>query len=417
MGGQPKKQIFTFFASVLVMAACGERPGSRLQSLPNDGFLQSMESDFFLRIQETFEPHELDLETHAEALDPLWPLAAQPDLMTRFGTPTHIAGFLNYDHEALDIRRADPTAPQTVRTPVKGQAALVHDGGSDDPYSTAVVIYDEQSHYLLSLLHVDPAPRFETDGLTPVEKGAPIGDLAPVTSMESPDEAKYRHVHLSVIDLKQKRLEDPEPYLAEGYLDTASPVAERVYFLDSNAELSAPAPGVELDVVAEVFDRDGLSGWNFEVAALSYDIKDDKGRVLASSAVCDLTEFTAKGQFQEERPLPSYRMLDLAATDGQTQEGFFSFPTDALNPERTFRYALTHLKANRSGPCQLLSDEAGTLVISPATDKITVEISLRDHQGNWSRKSFVFPVEEDPARVSRREAAAPARRPQDFKVW
>jgi hypothetical protein len=366
---------------------------SKLKTLPNAGIMwpEADSSVLYTNVIAAFEQAGFDLRPAASPPSLVWPLDSERKaLLTRFGTPTLVVGSLGkeafkfaYFHEALDIVRARVEEDDKVRAPITGFATVVFDGEKGDvvtPYGTAIAIYDPISHLVTSLLHVSPSEALSAGRFVEVRQGEVIGQLSPVESMVPEIEAAYRHTHLALLNGHDKRLLNPLTRFSQ-YLDTVSPTIEEIYLTDETGNRIDVVRTGALDVIAKVFDRDDLSGRNFEVASLTFSITDDRGFALHPAINCNLNIFTESSL----APTPAHAigaLLDFGNALGQvTNEGWVDFATDAVNPNRTFRYALSNIVRGPNS-CEVVADIEGAVTITDSVRYIDIDLAVSDPNGN-----------------------------------
>lgn len=212
---------FAILCSSTLTTSCKSRSTSQVRTLPNEGFVSiDASSKYYNNLFTFFEGTNLDLSPQQTPLNLSWPLTTEKILLTRFGTPTIVNLSPPADdvklavfHEALDIVRSSETSDDVVHAPLTGRATVIFDGSPDghdvDTYGTAVAIYDPASHYVISLLHVSPSVQIKPGQFTDVQQGSVIGHLAPVQSMKPEFEKKFRHAHVSQINIRDKTLVNP----------------------------------------------------------------------------------------------------------------------------------------------------------------------------------------------------------------
>jgi hypothetical protein len=387
----------TFILASLVNACSAPQRanGSGLRALPNEGFsTPDSSSELYINLIAFFEGTGLDVIPDASHLSLSWPLSSEKVLLTRFGTPTLLLTALGggaavkmaYFHEALDIRRLNETESDEVRAPVSGAATIVYDGdpsGKDVPdYSVSVAIYDPASHLVVSLLHVHPIDSLKAGHLKNVQKGDLIGHLAPVDSMKREFEKNFRHTHLSLVDVHHKKLINPLTNFPE-YKDTTRPTIKDIYITDEAGHRSDSVRTGALDIVADIFDRDDASKRNFEITSLAFKIADDRGIILKTIQKCDLNVFTEKSLATSSSQAIN-SLLDLGGAVAQaTDTEWVDMKTDAANPGRSFRYALTNIKTGPSG-CDVTADADGTIAVADDVKYIDVSVTAGDQNGNFS---------------------------------
>ncbi|MEI6398837.1 MAG: hypothetical protein WCO71_08715, partial [Pseudomonadota bacterium] len=289
--------------SSALTTSCRTRSTSQVRTLPNEGFASPEASgQFYNNLIAFFEGANLDLSPQQTPLNLSWPLTTEKILLTRFGTPTIVNLSPPADdvklavfHEAVDIVRSSETSDDEVHAPMAGRATVIFDGSPDghdaDTYGTAVAIYDPMSHYVISLLHVSPSDQIKPGQLTDVRLGSVIGHLAPVQSMKPEFENKFRHTHVSQINVRDKTLVNPLTNFRE-YKDTMRPTVKEIYITDEAGAKHSDLISGNLDIVADAFDRDDQSMRNFEVTFFSYKIVDDKGNTIKTVQSCNLNFLT-----------------------------------------------------------------------------------------------------------------------------
>ncbi len=400
-----KSVAFTLLALSVATVGCKTRSTelSGLESVPNQAFTDIYHTDhdggLYENIQEKFQTQKWNYQVSLKNLQLNWPLQDdKTPLLTRFSTPTIVsldedkdasdkANWFVYLHEGLDIARSKTDVSGNVMAPVSGQAIIIHDVMADAenpkaplPYDTAVVIYDQSSHAVISMLHVTPAANLKTDTFTPVKAGDLIGTLAPLSGSGLPDDARLQHVHLSVLDFSKQMLINPMMHIAK-YSDKVAPKIHRAFLMNEVGEVLTDLTDGALDIVIEASDRDRDSERPFEVAAIDFEIRDENNKVLSTSPDCDFGRFSEKSFMEVFDPRDA---LDLgtALSDGKTPPA---------SQERTFRYVITNLKPNGNDTgCELLRDEKGFLLVNEKTQKIKIRVKVYDHMGNNTRQEFEF---------------------------
>ena len=369
---------------------------SGLRALPNEGFsMPDSSSELYNNLIAFFAAADLDVIPDASHLSLSWPLSTEKVLLTRFGTPTLLVATFGggeeikmaYFHGALDIRRPTETESDEVYAPLSGAATIIYDGdpsGTDVPgYSVSVAIYDPTSHLVVSMLHVHPVDSLKAGQLKNIEKGELIGHLAPVESMKPEFEKKFRHTHLSVVDVHNKKLINPLTNFTE-YKDSARPTIKDIYLTDEAGHRSASLKTGALDIVADVFDRDDASQRNFEVTSLAFKIVDDKGNTLKEVQKCDLNVFT-ENSLTASSSQAINSLMDLGNAVAQaTDTEWVDMKTDAVNPDRFFRYAITNIMTGPNG-CGVTKDTDGTVSIADNVKYIDVSLIAGDQNGNASK--------------------------------
>lgn len=386
-------------------AGCKTRSNelSELESVPNQAFTDIYHTDhdggLYENIQEKFSAQKWNYQVNLKNLQLNWPLQDEKTpLLTRFSTPTIVsldddkeasdkANWFVYLHEGLDIARSQTKVSTDVRAPVSGEAIIIHDVAADAdepktplPYNTAVVIYDKNSHAIVSMLHVTPAANLKTDGFITVKAGDVVGTLAPLSGSGLPDDARLQHVHLSVMDLGKQMLINPMMHVSK-YSDKIAPKIQRAFLMNEIGEVLTDLTDGALDIVIEASDRDRDSERPFEIAAIDFEVRDENNKVLRAGPDCDFGRFSEKNFAEVFDPRDA---LDLgnALTDGKAP---------AANQERTFRYVITNLKPNGNDTgCELIGDEKGFLLVNEKTQKIKVRVKVYDHMGNSTRQEFEF---------------------------
>ena len=270
---------------------------------------------------------------------------------------------------------------------MSGSATVINDGDPSSTdvsdYTVAVAIYDPESRLVVSLLHVRPADLLKIGQLTNVKRGDIIGNLASVDSMKPEFEKEFRHTHLSVVDVLNKKLIDPLNKFPQ-YKDTVHPTIKSIYITDEDGRRSDSLKTGALDIVADIFDRDLTSQRNFEITSLAFKISDDLGNTLKEVQKCDLTAFT------EYSLVPSQHfdirsLLDIGSALAQVSDKeWIGIKTDAANSERSFRYALTNIKSGTSG-CHVVPDADGTITVPENVEFIEVFLTVYDGSGNSSK--------------------------------
>lgn len=398
-----KTVAFALLAMSAASVSCKTRTAAltELESIPNQAFADIYHTDheagLYDNIQDKFGTQKWNYQVNLKNLKLNWPLKdTKTTLLTRFSTPTIVsleeahettqANWFVYLHEGLDISRSQAEVSADVQAPVSGQAIVMQDAIADETttpltaYDTAVVIYDQNSHAVVSLLHVAPAAHLKTDSFTAVKAGDVIGSLAPITGVALPNDPRLQHVHLSVLDLSKQLMLNPMMHMAP-YNDKIAPKIHNAFLLNENGEKLTHLIDGDLDIVIEASDRDRDSERSFEIAAIDFEVRDENNKVLRSAPDCDLSRFTEKN-FMDV--FDSRDALDLgnAMSDGKNA------PVQA---ERSFRYIITNLKPNgNDGGCDLLADEKGFLPISEKTQKIKILVKIYDHMGNSTRQEFEF---------------------------
>ncbi len=387
----------------LLMIGCSpqhSKPGSHMHTLPNQDFtVLDSPSELYMNLIAFFGASELDFDPDPSQLSLTWPLATEHvDLLTRFGTPTLLATVdesnfqAAYFHEALDIRRPNAIDSDEVNAPVSGLATVIYDGdpsGNEvSDYSVGIAIYDPKSHLVINLLHVLPIDSVKAGELKSVKQGDLIGHLTPVESMKPEFEINYRHTHLAVVDVHNKKLVNPLTHFAQ-YKDSVPPTAKDVYLLDETGRRMDSLHSGSLDLVANVFDRDDSSQRNFEIGYLAFKVTDDQGLELKSLESCGLNSLTENSlDSASSKNINSF--LDLSGAIEQASEvEWIDLKTDAANPNRSFRYALTNIKSNQ-GACSVMPDQDGILSIADNVKYIDVFIAIRDQHGNTTTTTKRF---------------------------
>lgn len=368
---------------------------SGLRALPNEGFSQpDSSSEFYNNLIAFFDSTGLDVTPDVSHLSLSWPLSTDKVLLTRFGTPTllvtTVGGVIDwklaYFHESVDIWRPTETESDEVHAPVSGAATIIYDGdpsGTDVPdYGISVAIYDPASHLVISLLHVHPVDSLKAGQLKNIQKGNLIGHLAPVESMKPEFEKKFRHTHLSVVDVHNKKLINPLTNFPE-YKDTVRPTIKDIYITDEAGHRGDSLKTGALDIVADVFDRDDASQRNFEITSLAFKITDDQGNTLKEIQRCDLNVFT-ENSLAASSSQAINSLLDLGSAVAQaTDTEWGEIKTDAANPDRSFRYALTNIKSGSNG-CDVTADADGMIAVTDSVKYIDVSVTAGDQNGNVS---------------------------------
>ena len=251
---------------------------------------------------------------------------------------------------------------------------------------------------MVILLHVDPIPSLQEGFLSDVVKGGVVGRLAEVESMKPEVEFAYRHTHLILIDLGARQLKNPLHGI-KSYQDQTKPSVKEIYFLDDAGKKMAVLASDKVDIVVDAFDRDEASRNNMEVAEIAYSVFDDRGKKLLSSNQCRFDSFTDSiFPPSEENREPLSDLLDLGRAKSQSSGKHWpEFKTDATNPDRSFRYVLTHFSADGTDDCKLRSDENGYLEVVDDVKALNVEVELWDHNGNSYKTSRLLEREQPPA--------------------
>lgn len=384
---------YFFLGTITAMAVgCGsENNSSDLFTLPNSYFLDTAEqpSPFGKNIQNMFSKLNVDYQFNSSEFSPRWPLTTfTGNLITRSGTPTIVDVFgsgIAYLHDALDIPVDESEASWDIYAPVSGIATVITDedeNAPSDSYSTSLVIYDQNSHALVSLLHMAPDDRFRIGDFVEVMEGEHIGRVA---------EYDPAHLHVTTIDFSNLAVFEPSTYF-EAYEDNATPEVVEIYFLNSNGDKTNPVVEQKLDIVLDGFDRDGHSVPNFEIPTIGYRLTNERGEEISSILPCNLDYLTGKYLFSDEVSYDLVNFLDLG--NAMTQLEYESdIGTDADNPDRRFRYALSNLRnAENSENCLVLDDNDGYIELPSSTTEVKVQVRLMDRHGNVTEAEKVFSV-------------------------
>jgi hypothetical protein len=369
--------------------------GAHSQSLPNEGFLRKISSSALLtNVIKAFPADRASLGIDGKALE--WPLSdPSASLLTRFGTPTiaieskgkiSAKNFdLGYLHDALDIKRSSQIISDSIHSPMDGIAVVVGQNDADpyavdDPYDSAIVILDEETQLVVGLLHAVPDPKlfFKKGSKIRVKKGETIGRLAEVSSLKRvTDKKSFAHVHVFAVAPDRGRYINPAPLFPK-YRDSVAPIVKEAYALNSKAvRARAPFQPGKYDIVLVATDRDGQNQSNFEINSVEFSITNSQGTVLKTSRKCGFDNLT--GSLSN---VDITVFLDLGNSRGQVTDSWVSGFADADNPNRLFRYVLTHLD-EKSGDCTLKpSDEAGYLSLSSPSESMRVKGQVWDWAGN-----------------------------------
>lgn len=330
---------------------------------------------------EKFFKNGFDLEPRLENFSPSWPLLGRaPALLTRFGTPTVLkfnsSGSV-YTHESLDITRLSTSITDKVFSPVSGSATIIYDQGDRSEYSTSVVIWDEESNLLISLLHLRPANFLAHKNFVKISKGDYIGNLAKVESMVDPaKQEEFKHTHLAVIDAAASKLLNPSN-MFETYDDSIQPTVKDVQLFDEHGNILPKLFNGKLDMSVVTFDQDNYSGRNFEIANIKANVKDQRGRLLYELKKCNLDFLTSALVNQD---IKNAFHLDYIGNFVNADFGFFL--TNASVQDREFSYAFTNFQRHSNGECFLVDDKSGFIFIEKEIKSIKVEIEVFDHHGN-----------------------------------
>ena len=387
---------FLLILTILCLSGCKSRSERSVQKdLDNKHLIDISHSDpspLYSNILAVFKPHS-DQSNDSKSLNLDWPLKDRPNLLTRAGTPTYVLfegiseqGF-SFLHEALDIAPFSPGYNGAVYAPLGGKARLISQNNDNDPdsnhYDVAVAIKVKDMNFVVSILHINPDPGLSFDKFVELEAGDIIGKLTPVDSMSnSKDAYDYRHVHLSIFDLDNKAIVNPIRNI-KGPKDEIMPVINNVYLLDEDAKISKTLKDGKFDVLVEVWDRDNNNNRNFEVANFTFSINTEFD-TLIDERHCDLEPLVRGLQITDIRNL-----IDFSAAGGQLYSNWQEIKTDANNPNRSFRYAITNMQVSNSS-CLPMKDEDGFIEITPDINQIEVSVKVADYFGNETTKVFII---------------------------
>lgn len=351
--------------------------------LPNGAvFERDHDGTGYRVIAEYFGARGFDLHVDTSEFAPAWPLRAdKTSVLNRVGTPIYL-GSTGYYHTAFDILRTPEPDGTRVLAPHAGLALVFDWSGNrlnpQNSYSSVVAIYDPISHVVTQLMHVKAAANIAA-ATAPIEvrQGDVIGEIAN-SPFNNEHADRLRHTHVDFIDGENKKILNPAALL-RGYHDGIAPTAKRVYVADEEARTGDALVSGKIDVVVEAFDRDDDSDRNLELAAISYEIVDDRGRVLASIPQCTLDHL-----YENVAGRSSFRAAQLIDFGSASEQFGGGWPSSDLdNRERTFRYALTQLVVE-DGHCKVLDDTAGHLEVGDDVEVLAVRMTLSDAKGNQS---------------------------------
>lgn len=388
----------------LIVAACSESAGEDVSSsegmlLPNSTMFDvGHDGEAYRKIAEHFQGRGLDVHVDTTGFAPAWPLNdTKTAVLNRLGTPILYSSF-GYYHTGFDVMRSASNVAPDVVAPHDG-LALVFDWSGNRlspstvtvPYSMVVAIYDPVSHVITEMMHVAATSALAA-ATEPVQvtKGDVIGKLAPAPVSDS---SRLAHVQVNFVDGENKKLLNPATLFGASYHDAVAPEAKGLYIADADAKVQSELVNGKLDLVVEAVDRDDESGRNLEVSAIAYEVKDQNGAVLASSARCNLDNLYES--IAAAAPFRANQLIDFGSAKSQVSGGWPL--SDVDNPMRSFRYALTNLAVDANGKCSVKDDADGFLEVADAITKISVSVTLWDPKGNTSSKSFDFARSATPA--------------------
>jgi hypothetical protein len=388
--------VITLGASLI--SSCKPRADSDLKELPETPIVDMFDeaSHYQKNLQAKFGSSGLNFAVNKKRLILNSPIEGRINLLSRFGTPT-IAKIrfsddgdpvgIGYFHDALDIARKNPQTSNQVFAPVSGKAKLVFDQDPEqekpvdiDSYSTSIVIHDEQSNALISLLHVKPLPKFyESDGFIDVTKGEVIGQISNLEGSVIQDSPEFRHVHLMVIDFEKRQFINPSLYLID-YKDTLAPHIGEIAFYDEQRKRHSKLISGRLDLVLSTFDKDNFSTFNQEIAQMSVVLSDQHGKELFRLPPCNFENFWFQTDLRSKTPLHAVNIQPI----------FDPLPVESANIVREniiFEYASTNLKVVKDN-CEIIEDEVGYFSVDDSVKHVTVNVTVTDHFGNQSNKKF-----------------------------
>jgi hypothetical protein len=379
-----------------VLAACvhaEERSDSSAGALlPNDRIFElDRDTTRFEKVGSYFATEGRALTVDLANFHPVWPLHdTKTAVLNRQGTPIAFAEY-GYFHSGFAVVRSEPGGSDEVLAPHAGEA-VVFDwlgqkmDGPDNPYATVVAIYDPVSHLVTQLMHVAPEPALFAAGPVHVQEGAVIGHLARAP-LEGANALRYASTQVTFLDAERRELVDPARVFA-AYADTTPPSALGVYVADEQRRVGREFRSGKVDLVIETLDRDEGSGRNLEVAAIAYTAVDQDDTILARQERCDLTGLWSRLPARGNAPSRTTDLVDFGSAEDQMLGAWPQ--SDVGNPERIFRYALTHLGIDEAGRCTVLPDADAFVDVKDSVKEITVHVSLWDAKGHFGNGVFVL---------------------------
>ncbi len=390
--------ILILFCYMALLASCKQRDNSEIKELPESLLIDMFNetSNYNKNLQAKFGSSGLNFTVEKQNLRLVPPIKDSINLLSRFGTPTIAkVNFLDdsdpigvgYFHEALDIARKDPYSPDDVFAPVSGKARLVFDADptAEDPagidsYSTSLVIHDESSNALVSILHLKPLPNFyQNEGFVDVSKGEVIGQIGKLERSVIQDKPEFRHVHLMIIDFEKRQFLNPSFYLS-GYKDTEAPHLSEVALYDEQRKRHSKLTSGKLDIVVSAYDMDNFSTFNQEIARMALVVNDHHGNELFNLPDCDFNDFWFEKDLGLKSPLHAINIQPI----------FDPLPVESANIAREkifFEYAATNFNV-KGGQCEILADEDGYVSIDDSHQYVIVSVKITDHFGNQIDRKF-----------------------------
>ena len=388
--------VLSVWLSTLI-GSCKTRDNSEIKELPESPLIDMFNetSNYGKNLQAKFGSSELNFKVKSN-ITIKSPIEGSINLLSRFGTPTiaKVKFFddgdpigVGYFHEALDIARKNIADSNRVLAPVSGKAKLVFDEDPStekpeeiDNYSTSIVIHDDKSNALVSLLHVKPISKFyENSDFIAVKEGEVIGHIANLEGSVIPDSRELRHIHLMIIDFEKRQFLNPSLYLS-GYRDVESPQINETALYDEQRKRHSKLISGKLDIVVSAFDKDNFSEFNQEIAQMSVVVRDQHGKELYKLPDCNFENFWFQKDLRLKSPLNAVNIQPI----------FDPLPVTSTNVVRkdiSFEYAATNLKVIGSN-CEILSDEDGYVLIDDSTTHVTIDVMVADHFGNSINKKF-----------------------------
>jgi hypothetical protein len=245
-------------------------------------------------------------------------------------------------------------------------------------YQTVVAIWDPVSHVVTQLMHVNPKAAIkEAHEPVHVVEGEVVGELAALPISGEGGE-RLRHTHVDFIDGEHHKILNPGK-LFRDYRDRYAPLLKNFYVADAQAQVTTTLVSGNIDIVAEVFDRDDDSQRNFEPSAIAYEIQDQAGHVVLKLERCNLDEL-----YESVEAPSSFRakqLLDFGSAESQRSGAWPN--SDIDNANRTFRYALTQLRL-QGGRCTVMDDASAFLVASNDMTALRIALTLWDLRDNRS---------------------------------
>ncbi len=373
-----------------LIASCKTRNSNQsyMRSLPNEGWRELSSSYFSEQVMDALRETNWDFVSSPALLkiDRIFQ-TGDMQFLNRFGTPQIPVDGIAFLHEALDLLPTSMSDEhRTVVSPVDGQARVIADqpgSGAASAYRTALIVYDEKSHFVLSFLHVLPEHRFSRDKFISIKKGDVIGKIADFDSSRGEEnDKKYAHTHFSVIDVPKGIVVNPLRFLSS-YRDQVKPEIVSVSLLNDEAKVIDTLQPGKLDIVLEAFDRDDGSALNFEISNISYEVLVDGVRVKSVSH-CDLDVFSEQN-FLNIFDVRSLLDLNQMTKDFQEQK----MDSNLFWVNRSFRYALSHLATNpETGKCAVVADKDGFVEAFSST--LAVNLAVSDFYGNSTKRRYEY---------------------------